>query len=92
MLKMPAKSKSSQKVRDHYYYTGKYTGAPHSIESLIKIKDGCANNPENSSTTKIGYLMSTTWTFDRGKDCMETFCEYLREHTKIIIDFEKKKL
>ena len=24
------------------------------IESLIKAIDGCANNPENSSTTKIG--------------------------------------
>ena len=24
------------------------------IESLIKKIDGCANNPENSSTTKIG--------------------------------------
>ena len=24
------------------------------IESLIRKIDGCANNPENSSTTKIG--------------------------------------
>ena len=24
------------------------------IESLVKKLDGCANNPENSSTTKIG--------------------------------------
>ena len=24
------------------------------IESLIKETDGCANDPENSSTTKIG--------------------------------------
>ena len=36
------------------------------IEALIRRIDGCANNPENSSTTKIGehipgrYLMSTT--------------------------------
>ena len=35
------------------------------IESLIKKMDGCANNPENSSATKIGehiprgYSMST---------------------------------
>ena len=35
------------------------------IESLIKKGDGCVNNPENSSTTKIsdhipcGYQMST---------------------------------
>ena len=39
-------------------------------ESLFKRIDGCANNPENSSTTKIGehilcgYSMSTIWTFD----------------------------
>ena len=45
--------------------------------------------------------MSTIWAFDHienkhtlyhGKDCMEKFCEYLREHTKNIIDFEKKKM
>ena len=36
------------------------------LRSLIKKIDGCANNPEHSSTTKIGehipcgYLMSTT--------------------------------
>ena len=59
------------------------------IESLIKKKDGCANNPGNSSTTKIGehipcgYSRSTEWAFDnienkhnlyRGKDCMKNFC------------------
>ena len=39
-------------------------------ESLIKKIDGCANNPENSSTTKIGdhshcrYSISTIWVFD----------------------------
>ena len=77
------------------------------IESLIKKIDGCLNNPENSSTTKIGehipcgYSMSTIWEFDnienkhtlyRGEDCMKNFCEYLREHAKIIIDFETKKM
>ena len=44
--------------------------------------------------------MSTIWAFDyienkhnlyRGKDCMKTFCESLREHAKNILDFEKKK-
>ena len=40
------------------------------IESLIKKIDGCANNLDNSSITKIaehipcGYSMSTIWTFD----------------------------
>ena len=39
------------------------------IESSIKKKNGCANNPENFSTTKIGehipcgYSMSTIWAF-----------------------------
>ena len=37
------------------------------IESTFKKIDGCANNPENSSTTKIvehiscGYSMSAIW-------------------------------
>ena len=74
------------------------------IESLIKKLDRCANNPENSLTTKIGenipcgYSMSTIWAFDhienkhilyREKDCMKKFFESLREHAKNIIDFEK---
>ena len=77
------------------------------IEYLIKKVDGCANNPENSSTAKIGehipcgYSMTAIWRFDhiedkhtlyRGKDCMKKFCTSLREHAKNIIDFEKKML
>ena len=76
------------------------------IESLIKKIDGCANDPENSSTTKIdkhipfGSSVSTISGFDhiedkhtlyRGKDCMKKFCTSLREHAKNIIDFEKEK-
>ena len=40
------------------------------IESLIKKVNGCANNPENFLTTKIGEhipcecSMSTIWAFD----------------------------
>ena len=39
------------------------------IEFLINKRDRCTNNPENSSTGKIGehilcgYSMSTTWAF-----------------------------
>ena len=39
-------------------------------ESLIKKVDGCANNSENSSTTKLGehipcrYSVSPIWAFD----------------------------
>ena len=65
------------------------------IESLIRKIDGCVNNPENSSTTKIGehipcrYLMPTIWAFDdlenkrtlyHGEDCMKKFCTSLRDH------------
>ena len=77
------------------------------IESLIRKIDGCANNPEKSSTTKIGehipcgYSMSAIWGFDRiedkhtlyhRKDCMKKFCTSLKEHAKNIIDFQKKKM
>ena len=56
------------------------------IESLIGKTDGCASNPEKSSTTKIGehitwrHSMSTIWGFDHienkhtlyhGKDSMK---------------------
>ena len=69
--------------------------------------DGCKNNPENSSTTKVGehissgFSMSTTSSFKsieskhdvyRGKDCMKNFCESLREHAMKIINFKGKKL
>ena len=62
------------------------------IESLIKKINGCANNPENSSTTKIsqhipwGYSMLTTGAFDHienkqtlyhGKDSMKKFSDSL---------------
>ena len=77
------------------------------IESLIKKVHACANNSENSSTTKIGqhipcgYSMSTIRAFHHienkhtlyhRKDCIQKFCETLREHAKNIIDFEKKKM
>ena len=77
------------------------------IESLIRKRNGCAYNPENSSSTKIGqhiprrYLISTIWGFDliknkhavyRGKYCMKNFFTSLSQHTKNINDFEKKKM
>ena len=73
---------------------------------LIKNIDGCSNNPENSSAKKIGeqisfvYPVLTILGFDnignkhtlyRGKNFKKKFCESLIEHTKNIIDFEKKK-
>ena len=62
---------------------------------IIEKIDGCKNDPENSSTTKVrehihsGFSMSTTSSFRsikndhdiyRGKDCMKKFCESLAEH------------
>ena len=74
---------------------------------IFKKIDRCANNPENSLTTKLGehircgYSMSTILAFDhlenkhnlfRGKDCMKKFCTSLRKQAKDIIDFEKKSV
>ena len=74
-------------------------------ESLIKKIDGCANNPEKSSTIEVGeyipcgYSISTILGFDhienkhglyRGKDCMKKFCDSLKEHAKNIVLFENK--
>ena len=77
------------------------------LECIIEKIDGCKNNPENSSTTKVsehipsGFSMSTISSFRsienkhdvyRGKDCMKKFCEFLREHAMKIINFKKKKM
>ena len=63
-------------------------------ESLIQKIDGCRNNPEKHSTTKIcehipsGCVMPAILGFEhtedkntlyRGKDFMKRFCETLRE-------------
>ena len=45
--------------------------------------------------------MPTTWTFDdienkhdvyRGQECMKKFCEFIRENTRKIINFEKTEM
>ena len=76
------------------------------LECLIEKIDGCKNNPENSSTTKVsehspsGFSMSTISSFRSkenkhdlyiGTDCMKKFCESLREHTMKITNFSLKK-
>ena len=70
------------------------------LESLIRKIDGCENNPEKFSTTKMSehipcrYSISAIWVFDnienkhtlyRGENCMEKFVTTL-------INFEKKKI
>ena len=77
------------------------------VEFIIEKIDGCKNNPENSSKTKViehipsGFLMSTISSSRsienkhdvyRGKDCMKRFCEFLREHAMKIINFKEKKM
>ena len=76
------------------------------LEYLIEKTEECKNNPEKSSTKKVdvnspsGFSISTISSFkstenkhnvQRGKDCMKTFCESLREHAMGIINFKKKK-
>ena len=78
------------------------------VESLIKRKVECKNNPEKLSTTKngehipSGHSMFTIWVFVgienkhnvyNGEDCVKLFCESLRENSAMkIINFEKKKM
>ena len=77
------------------------------LEFIIEKIDGCKNNPENSSTTKVsqhissGFSVSTVLSFRsienkhdvyRGKVCMKEFCESLREHPMKRINFKKKKM
>ena len=77
------------------------------LECAIEKTNGCKNDPENSSTTKISkripsvFSMSTISSFRSkknkhnvygGKDCMKKFCESLREHAMKIIYFKKKKM
>ena len=72
------------------------------LECTIEKTDGCKNDPENSSTIKVGkhipsgFSMSTMSSFKsienkhdvyRGNDWMKKFCESLREHLMKILNF-----
>ena len=67
----------------------------------------CHNHPKKSSATKINkdapscFSLFVHCSFDptknkldyyRGKDCMKVFCKTLKEHTIIIINYEKKQI
>ena len=69
------------------------------LACIVEKIDGCKHNLESSFPTKVsehipsGFSMFTISSFRsienkldvyRGKDCMKTFCESLREHTKKI--------
>ena len=82
----------------------KHQGDFHFLNCLHSFR--IENNPESSSTTKIGehisygFPMSTILEFDhikskhtvyRGKDCTKCFFGSLKENAKNITDLEKKK-
>ena len=58
------------------------------ILNLSNKKNRCANNPENSSTTKIddhitcGYSISTIWAFDHRKQTY--FISWGRMYEKVL--------
>ena len=77
------------------------------LESLIAKIDGCKNNPEKPSATKVrehipsSFSMPTIPSFKgienkhyvyRGTYCMRTFSESLRKHVMKIINLKKKKI
>ena len=89
----------------------KYDKAPFmfymDLECIIEKIDGCKNNPEISSATKVSehipswFLMSTissSRTIEnkhdayRGKDCLKKFCEFLKKHAMKRTNFKKKKM
>ena len=73
---------------------------------IIEKIHGCKTNAENLSTIKLGeripsgFSMFTISSFRRvkkhdvyrGKNCMNKFCEFLRQHIIKIINFKAKKL
>ena len=76
------------------------------LECINKETDGFKNNPENSSTIEVGehiplnFANSETSSFAsieikhdvyRGKDCLEHFCEFLRDQAMKMINFKKKE-
>ena len=76
------------------------------LECLLEKTHSCQNNLEKFSTeikakhTPSGNSLFTSCSFDptknkrdcyRGKDCIEKFCEGLREHAMKITNYEKKK-
>ena len=77
------------------------------LECIIEKIDGCKNNNENSSTTKVsehipsGFSMFTVSLFRsrenrydvyRVKDCIIKFCEFIREHVMKKNYFKKEEM
>ena len=77
------------------------------LESLLIKQQSSQNNPENSYTEKkpiheaCGYSLNLVRSYDtnknihsfnRGQDCIRKLCKDLRNHTKEIINYEKKEM
>ena len=77
------------------------------LHFLIEKINWCKNNTENSSTTKEGehipssFSMSTTSSFKsietkldkyKSKDCIKTFSKSLRKHALEVISLKPKKI
>ena len=63
------------------------------IQNILKQQKQVIVFLVNIQCQQLGHLITQkTNTFYRGKDCMKKFCESLREHSKNINYFEKKKL
>ena len=76
------------------------------VKCLLEKISTCYNNPVKSPTTKENkhtasddsmfthcslYATKNKLHCNRGKDCMERFCEDLKEYVTRIINYEKKR-
>ena len=76
------------------------------VKCLLEKMSTCYNNPVKSPTTKENkhtasddsmfthcslYATKNKLHCNRGKDCMERFCEDLKEYVTRIINYEKKR-
>ena len=83
---------------NHYQKSDKASFIIYSYpQCLVEKRDGCKNDPENSSTTKIRDHIPSCFSVPavssigsvenkhdvcKGKDCLKMFSKYLREHKK----------
>ena len=72
------------------------------LECLMEKTDGCKNNPEHSSITKVSEHIPSSFSMStislwrsienkhdvyKGKDCMKKFCKSLKENPMKQINF-----
>ena len=68
---------------------------------IVQIIQKIPQQQKTGEHIPCGYLMTTIWAFINienqdtlypGEDSIKIFCQYLREHAKNIIDYEKKQM